>query len=400
MTQNNLSISANLISNPLTSSGVCTFSISCEGEILSNMYLRVYIPDQGYEAMLFKAAPNMRLGINTHLLPAGNFVICCEIICDQQTLAKSQLAFSLDVRNGLYQIVRDAQLKSNTPLFFEGGCDSSMYPYDINESIIPWFDRPDAYIYLQTLLHQNQITEQEYGYLLDFIERGFIQIEGLIDHILIDSVNIEIDDAIEKGYQGYKKQSSQRLEMLHEHYPFMRKLWLDKRHRRIVDLVFGVPARPTQTLTFVCGSQQPPHSDLVYLTPFPAGYMCGTWIALQDVVEGSGELVVYPGSHRERRIYLKDTGFSKVVGDDKDFNQHIYGAWAEISRRYKPVIYRPKKGSILIWHENLLHGGSARIDQSLERRSVVIHSFADGACVYYDNTGSAGHVAPLKVINE
>jgi Phytanoyl-CoA dioxygenase (PhyH) len=275
-----------------------------------------------------------------------------------------------------------------------------MYPYETNKSTLPWFEGADANQHLQSLLNENEINMQEYEHLSHFIEKGFIEIEGLIDESLIDAVNGEIDDAIEKGYQGYERGSSQRMELLHNHYPSMRKLWLDKRHRRMVDLIFGVPGRPTQTLTFVCGSQQPPHSDLVYLTPFPAGYMCGTWIALQDVVEGSGELVVYPGSHREPRIYLKDTGCEKVVGGSQNFNERIYSRWSEISSKYKPIIYRPKKGSILIWHENLLHGGSTRLDQSLERRSVVIHSFADGACVYYDATGSVGHVAPLSVLNE
>lgn len=33
----------------------------------------------------------------------------------------------------------------------------------------------------------------------------------------------------------------------------------------------------------------------------------------------------------------------------------------------------------MIWHENLLHAGSIRLDQGLERHSVAIHSFADGA---------------------
>jgi ectoine hydroxylase-related dioxygenase (phytanoyl-CoA dioxygenase family) len=52
-------------------------------------------------------------------------------------------------------------------------------------------------------------------------------------------------------------------------------------------------------LTYVFGSQQEAHQDTIHLTPFPAGYMCGTWIALQDVVPDSGELIVYPGNHRE-----------------------------------------------------------------------------------------------------
>jgi len=58
------------------------------------------------------------------------------------------------------------------------------------------------------------------------------------------------------------------------------------------------------------------------------------------------------------------------------------------------VTYRPKRGTVLVWHENLLHGGSVRIDQSLSRRSIVSHYFADGSIAFYDSTGLPGNMAP------
>lgn len=400
MLKESLALSANMISSPESSSGVCSFRVSCKGTKFPGMFLECEIAGSTFTPQKFEASDDKLIGIHTHLLPNGNCEIVFRLVEGDKKRAEVRQFFSLNVRGGLYESVRNAQIRNGTKLFFEGGCDSSMYPYEDQDSIRPWFERKDAYKYLNTQLNENKISDTEHSHLSNFVENGFIEIEGLIDDSLIDLVNDEIDDAIVSGYNGYEKFSSQRLERLHEHYPNIRKLWLDKSHRRVVDLIFGVSARPTQTLTFVCGSQQPAHSDLVYLTPFPAGYMCGTWIALQNVVEGSGELVVYPGSHREKRIYLRDTGCQKVGSDANEFNKIIYSSWAEIAAKYKPTIYRPKKGSVLIWHENLLHGGSTRINQNLERRSIVIHSFADGACVYYDATGSVGHVAPLSLINE
>jgi len=218
----------------------------------------------------------------------------------------------------------------------------------------------------------------------------------LIDEPLVDAVNAEIDDAVSKKYQNYQPGSSQRIEHLHMHYPHVRQLWLDVRHRRYADLIFGGRARPCQTLTYVYGSQQDAHQDTVHLTPFPAGYMCGTWIALQDVQPDSGELVVFPGSHRERRIYMGDVRCAKVNGDWSEFIDKVCSVWMDISKKYEPFVYRPKKGTVLIWHENLLHAGSVRIDASLERRSIVIHSFADGALAFYDSTGLAGTAVARK----
>jgi len=69
-----------------------------------------------------------------------------------------------------------------------------------------------------------------------------------------------------------------------------------------------------------------------------------------------------------------------------------------MTQRYEPFVYRPKKGTVLIWHENLLHAGSARIDQTLQRRSIVIHCFADGVVAYYDSTGLVGSAVPRAEI--
>lgn len=60
--------------------------------------------------------------------------------------------------------------------------------------------------------------------------------------------------------------------------------------------------------------------------------------------------------------------------------------------RFGKVTYRPRRGSVLVWHENLLHGGSVRVDASLSRRSIVSHYFADGAVAFYDSTGKPGNM--------
>ena len=39
-----------------------------------------------------------------------------------------------------------------------------------------------------------------------------------------------------------------------------------------------------------------------------------------------------------------------------------------------------------------MHGGSVRDDQSLSRRSIVSHYFADGTIAFYDSSGAAGHL--------
>ena len=41
-----------------------------------------------------------------------------------------------------------------------------------------------------------------------------------------------------------------------------------------------------------------------------------------------------------------------------------------------------KKGDIIIWHANLIHGGSKRNNINLTRKSVVMHYFFEN-CTYW-----------------
>ncbi len=132
---------------------------------------------------------------------------------------------------------------------------------------------------------------------------------------------------------------------------------------------------------------------MIHLTPFPAGMMCGVWIALEDIHPDAGPLVVYPRSHRLTRLYTRTVPVAKVSND----------RWDRFVRKYSPRLmslikqagiepfyYTPRAGSVLIWHETLAHGGSTRKNDNLTRRSMVSHYFARGGMAYYDSTGMPG----------
>lgn len=330
------------------------------------------------------------IGIHTHLLPNGGCTVSLRVLDGDRSIGRATLKLHISNEGPLARKVAASLNQKAVPLAFAGPCDASYYPYE-DAALTAWFDRPDALDVIERRRSAGELSALDAQHLRDFVTRGYVVLEELVDDALIDAVNLELDDAIAKGWQGYVNETSQRLERLHEHYPAMRRLWIDRRHLGVADMIFGVPAWPCQTLTYVFGSQQDAHQDTIHLTPFPAGYMCGTWIALEDIVADSGELVVYPGSHREPRVYMKDMGCPKVEGGDwSAFGARVVSRWIEQSKRFEPVVYRPRKGTALIWHENLLHAGSLRRDMRRSRRSVVIHSFAQGAIAYFDSTGIVG----------
>jgi hypothetical protein len=242
---------------------------------------------------------------------------------------------------------------------------------------------------------RGQITEAEEAALLQFVNDGYLIVPETIDADLLDQANRELDDAVASKWEGYSYGTSQRLTQLHQKYPGIRKLWQHPLAFRYLDLIFRVRAKPCQTLVYVFGSQQDAHQDSIHLTPFPAGYMCGVWIPLEDVQPNSGELEIYPGSHKLPRLRMKNLQCPKVTTDDwSTFGKIVVPEWQRLiaGQKLQKIVYRPKRGTILIWHENLLHAGSHRADRTRSRRSVVIHTFAEGAVAYYDSTGIPGFV--------
>ena len=78
----------------------------------------------------------------------------------------------------------------------------------------------------------------------------------------------------------------------------VRRLAVNGRVLQILSLMYGRRAFPFQTLNFPVGTQQHFHTDAVHFSSVPERFVCGVWVALEDIHEDSGPLVYYPGSHR------------------------------------------------------------------------------------------------------
>lgn len=336
--------------------------------------------------------------VHSHLLPNGQRDIHIRLLDGLgRVVASAYQKFKISNNGKIAHDVRSSLSYNRVPLVFMGSCDTGMYDYG-DDSLVPWFDRPDAHATIAAWRSEGRIDETRTELLTHFVENGYVVLRGLISPQEIARVNAEIDNAVSKGVQGYCYGSSQRIEKLHEHYPAIRELWLNQYILQFLGQIFQSRARPCQSLTYVFGSQQDAHQDTIHLTPFPAGYMCGVWVALEDVQENSGELEVYPGSHRLPRATMKSADCEKVKGDWREFVDKVCNRWQEQleSGNFERVVYRPNAGDVLIWHENLMHAGSMRKDQTISRRSIVSHLFAEGAIVFYDSSGLVGFVEPLE----
>ena len=151
-----------------------------------------------------------------------------------------------------------------------------------------------------------------------------------------------------------------------------------------LQVLYGREPFAFQTLNFAVGSEQHFHSDAVHFHSYPHGFMCGVWIALEDVSRDSGPLIYYPGSHRLPYLTAASLGLTPDQVAKEEHPQTFFEeCWREAIKNndYTQHFFLPKRGQILIWHANLLHGGEQVANRELSRWSQVTHYyFAD--CLY------------------
>lgn len=158
-------------------------------------------------------------------------------------------------------------------------------------------------------------------------------------------------------------------------------------NKAVLDLLsklYGRRAFPFQTLNFPVGTQQEAHSDSVHFSSLPERFMCGVWLAMEDISPDAGPLFYFPGSHRwpiMTNALIGRRGYGSSLGSAQD----PYGpAWQALCEAHgaEQEVFVPRKGQALIWCANLLHGGSRQVDPHLTRWSQVTHYYFD-ECIYY-----------------
>jgi hypothetical protein len=156
---------------------------------------------------------------------------------------------------------------------------------------------------------------------------------------------------------------------------------------RVIELlsrIYGRRAWPFQTLNFPVGTEQHYHSDSIHFSSAPERFMCGVWVALEDVHEDAGPLLYYPGSHKWPIYTHEHLGLCAAEQQGVPGQETFEPLWRDLVGEVgaTPVRFLPRKGQALIWAANLLHGGDVHRDRARTRHSQVTHYFFDD-CAYY-----------------
>lgn len=259
-----------------------------------------------------------------------------------------------------------------------------------------WIDRPDALQRLDGMMLDARTRDD----VEHFIRHGYVILRECVDPALADRVLADALAMFEAPQRYVVRESSvyidpgkirelahgHRIIDLYEVSPAARDAAFAPHAANFLRAVFGEPAIGIQSLFFEYGSQQAIHQDTAYVVSRKPLALAAAWIALEDVAQGTGELIYYPGGHRFPH-YFFNNGASKAWSAGRDgtevhqrYLRHLHVCAKEAAIKLDRFL--PRKGDVLIWHADLPHGGSL-ITQSRTRRSLVVHFVPKSVKAYY-----------------
>ena len=253
-----------------------------------------------------------------------------------------------------------------------------------------WVDASDALEILEKKCSDGLIGEALRERLSHLIEFGWVVIPSAISIELADELSAEIDHVVDAPEFFVARTENQpfvhptkavysdpafRLLGYHVNSRLAQQAIFAPEVVEVLHAGFEEGVNAFQSLVFRYGSQQEKHQDGAYVVVSKPLQFMASWIALEDVTPGSGELAYYSGSHK-----LDDFLFP---GSSKAWHPEAHGK--QVHREFLDSLvsrckaanlpletFLPKKGDALIWASDLVHGGS-RITNQNTRRSFVTH---------------------------
>jgi ectoine hydroxylase-related dioxygenase (phytanoyl-CoA dioxygenase family) len=241
----------------------------------------------------------------------------------------------------------------------------------------PWFESPGW----EAEAVRRGLSARERTFVERFRRDGFIVVE---DTRTLDE--LDVDGIWARNAAAFAADGAGRVQDAWTHDPAVRAV---ATHPAVIDvlrLLYGREPLPFQTLNFLAGTEQPTHSDIIHFSSLPSGFMCGVWMALEDVSLRQGPLHYVPGSQLLPELDYEDLGVRAVEGGHTWANPNTRASYAEYERRIDALTAENgvrrealaiRRGSFLVWSANLLHGGSPRDDRGFTRKSQVTHYYFD-----------------------
>ncbi len=293
----------------------------------------------------------------------------------------------------LYNFFQKKYLKHNTPLYKKYGLNKKYYSsistkdFEGIKGELNEYDIKNSSELLKNDSIFLNLDKKIQDAIINWSDNGYAIIRNFFSEDQVNLINAEIDTLISTG--ELKPRYKAKKYMFANRYSNLINEISNGEIKNILELLLGRKISLFQTINFENGSQQGTHSDSVHMTTFPKGNLIAVWVALEDIDEGCGPLHYYPGSHKLPYIMNEDYGNQ---GDEFYLGNKSYNEYEEkieeliLENNLDKKVFLAKKGDILIWHANLLHGGNKVNNEGSTRKSMVFHYLADDVICYHETT--------------
>jgi phytanoyl-CoA hydroxylase len=253
-----------------------------------------------------------------------------------------------------------------------------------------WTDTDDALARLDQKFANGELTATERDDIAHFIDHGWLIWHKVIDEPLIDRFVQDIRSVHKypgrfvttdhrHGRSELKRSGKQpdRFESLFDLYvnfESSRRVCMHPRIARFLSVIFEARPIAFQQLLFQRSNQHQVHQDTSVVAVEDPLLLVATWIALEDVVEGSGELAYYDHSHRLPHYLFKDgtKRFNAAMDDYVACAQALDRMCKSRGLAYERFLAR--KGDVLFWAADLVHRSHPRtLPDETSRLSCVTH---------------------------
>jgi ectoine hydroxylase-related dioxygenase (phytanoyl-CoA dioxygenase family) len=145
---------------------------------------------------------------------------------------------------------------------------------------------------------------------------------------------------------------------------------------RVIGDLLGAQPMVCNSLLFERGSQQYPHFDTFFMPSATPNMMAASWVAIDPVTPDNGPVFYYPKSHLIEPYIFSHGRINAIFAElETGAQPHI----AQIIEQHglRRQIFLAEPGDVLIWHAQLLHGGSEIKNPAATRRSLVTHYWTE-----------------------
>lgn len=255
-----------------------------------------------------------------------------------------------------------------------------------------WVDQLDAQDVLEARTLAGELSADLSKKIMEFMKNGYVVFRGAVSK----DVTSKIRDELEHHYRSPPKEAlvetwvdglqqfvpprpelregTTKLLDFHAFSATARTAIAAPIVVEFLTAIFEEKPRAFQSLTFWRGSEQAIHKDTAYVQIEGAPMnLAASWLALEDIADGTGELEYYVGSHRDPDFLF--AGHSKWVSDAMQEHDLFLASMHDNARKFsrRKASFLAREGDVLVWHADLAHGGSKITKPGRSRQSLVTH---------------------------